>query len=168
MAKVKRVGHVLLHTRNAREAAKFYEEALGMNVIYGNPHLVFLSFGLEHHDIGLWQVSEDADYHPASAIHHIALEIDGGEEELRLLYGRLLKAGAQIDSIRDHGVSRGVYFFDRDGNRLEIFYNVLQESDGPSWLEGYHQKTAQEFLLDEKGGPYKEIELEPIMEENVV
>jgi len=165
MAKIKRVGHILLHTHNAAAAAEFYQEALGMNLIYGNPHLVFLSFGLEHHDIGLWQIPEDQEMHPAGAVHHIALEIDGGEKELQKLYGRLVKAGAKIDSIRDHGVSRGVYFFDPDGNRLEIFYNLLEESTGPSWLEGNHQKKAQEYLVEARGGPYVEIKLEPIMEE---
>ena len=165
MPKVKRIGHVFLHTRNATEAAKFYEEALGMTATYGNPYMVFLSFGMEHHDIGLWQAPEGTELHNADAIHHVALEIEGGEKELQILYGRLIKAGAKIDSIRDHGVSRGVYFFDKDGNRMEIFYNVLEEATGPAWEKGAKQEGAQKYLFDTAGGPYQEIEIEPILEE---
>ena len=166
MTKVKRIGHVFMHTHNATEAAKFFEEGLGMTATYANPHMVFLSFGLEHHDIGLWQSPKGKELHNSEAIHHIALEIEGGEKELQKLYGRLVKAGAKIDSIRDHGVSRGVYFFDPvDGNRLEIFYNVLEDTDGPAWKKGEVQEGAQKYLFDTAGGGYQEVEIEPIFEE---
>ena len=53
------------------------------------------------------------------------MQIEGGEEELKVLYGRLLNAGARIDHTTDHGLTRSVYFFDPDGNRLEIFCEMM-------------------------------------------
>ena len=56
--------------------------------------------------------------------HHIAMQIDGGEEELRELYGRLLNAGAKIDHLTDHGMTHSVYFFDPEDNRIELYYKT--------------------------------------------
>ena len=91
-------------------------------------------------------------------INHIAMQIEGGAEELSQLYGRLLKAGAQIDRTTEHSTTLSVYFFDPDGNRLEIFAEKMSPEEGRSpapgrWDEQASSAGAQSRVGDGKAKP---------------
>jgi catechol 2,3-dioxygenase len=108
----------------------FYQEALGMELVQGREGMAFLSFGTQHHDVALFKVRGE----PAQGtlgLSHVAFEMEGGMDELREAHQRLLDMGAPIRSVTDHGMTHSVYFFDPDGNRLEIYYDVF-----PSTKEG--------------------------------
>ena len=63
MARVSKVGHVVLGVRDPQASVKFYTEALGMEEVnlleLGDMKMAFLSFGERDHDIALLQVPED-------------------------------------------------------------------------------------------------------------
>ena len=149
MARINKVGHVVLNVSDLEASMAFYTEALGMEVVTHNTQrqMAFLSFGEQHHDIALCQAAADAE-RGGLGINHIAMQIEGGEAELGQLYGRLVQAGAQIDRTTEHSTTLSVYFFDPDGNRLEIFAEKLPEG------EGIH-------VLREGGGMNKPLALEP-------
>ena len=150
MPRVNKVGHVVLNVKDVDESIKFYTEALGMELMSHNTerHMAFLSFGSQHHDIAVFKAPVGAEQ-GVLGLNHIAMQIEGGEEELKQLYGRLLNAGAKIDHLTDHGLSRSVYFFDPDGNRLEIFCETMDEQGGRNYMK-------------ETGGTAKPLELEAV------
>jgi catechol 2,3-dioxygenase-like lactoylglutathione lyase family enzyme len=53
MAKINKVGHVVLGCRDPQASIAFYTETLGMELVNFNQELqmVFFSFGEQHHDI---------------------------------------------------------------------------------------------------------------------
>jgi catechol-2,3-dioxygenase len=120
----------VLNVRDVEASVKFYTEALGMEVMRRRDgSAAFLSFGTQHHDIALFKAAEGAEM-GTLGLNHIALQIDGGETELRQLYGRIVQHGATIDHTTDHGMTHSVYFFDPDGNRLEIFCEMMDPEAG--------------------------------------
>jgi catechol-2,3-dioxygenase len=130
MARINKVGHVVLNVKDVEASAKFYTEALGMEVMrLREGNAAFLSFGTQHHDIALFKAPEGAE-RGQLGLNHIALQIDGGETELRQLYGRLIQHGTKVDYTTDHGMTHSVYFFDPDGNRLEIFCEMMPPEAG--------------------------------------
>lgn len=135
MARVNKVGHVVLNVRDVDASLKFYTEALGMEIMAQNRerHMAFLSFGTQHHDIALFQAPEGAE-RGELGLNHIAMQIEGGEPELKQLYGRVVNAGGRIDRTTDHGLTRSVYFFDPDGNRLEIFCEMMKTAEGMQFM----------------------------------
>jgi catechol-2,3-dioxygenase len=149
MAKINKVGHVVLNVRNVDASVAFYTQALGMELMVHNKerHMAFLSFGTQHHDIALFQAPERAE-RGGLGINHIAMQIEGGQAELQQLYGRLLTAGARIDRTTEHSGTLSVYFFDPDGNRLEIFAEKFSPEEGMR-------------VIREGGGVNKPLELEP-------
>jgi len=149
MAKINKVGHVVLNVRDLNAAIAFYTAALGMELVTHNTarQMAFLSFGTQHHDIALCQAPAGAD-RGVLGINHIAMQIEGGVEELKQLYGRLLNVGASIDRTTEHSTTLSVYFFDPDGNRLEIFAEKMSPAEGIR-------------VLREGGGMNKPLELEP-------
>src|SRR6266498_1390512 len=85
MAKIKKVGHVVLGVRDPQRSITFYTEALGMELVnvLEEMQMAFFSFGERDHDIAL---------------------------------------------------TKSVYFFDPDGNRLEIFSQEMTPVDGKQFL----------------------------------
>jgi catechol 2,3-dioxygenase len=151
MAKIRRLQHAVLNCRDVEASMKFYTEVLGMEVVSYNPErkMAFLSFGAEHHDIALFQLATDEP--PLEPNHlglnHLALELEGGEEQLREFYQRLKAHGVRIDRTTDHVMSRSVYFFDPDGNRLEIFCDMMP-GRAKQWLHE-HGGVAKPLALEE-------------------
>ena len=130
MPRINKVGHVVLNVKDVEASAQFYTAALGMEVMrLRGDSAAFLSFGTQHHDIALFKAPEDAEM-GALGLNHIAFQIEGGETELRQLYGRLVQHGAKVDYTTDHGMTHSVYFFDPDGNRLEIFTDMMRVPNG--------------------------------------
>jgi catechol-2,3-dioxygenase len=130
MARINKVGHVVLNVKDVEASVAFYTEALGMEVMrLRDGNAAFLSFGTQHHDIALFKAPEGAEQ-GTLGLNHIALQVDGSETELRQLYGRLVQYGARIDRTTDHGMTHSVYFFDPDGNRLEIFCEMMDPEAG--------------------------------------
>jgi len=130
MARINKVGHVVLNVKDVDASVKFYSEALGMEVMrLREGNAAFLSFGTQHHDIALFKAPEGAEMGQLG-LNHIAFQIAGGETELHQLYGRLVHLGAKVDYTTDHGMTHSVYFFDPDGNRLEIFCEMMDPEAG--------------------------------------
>jgi len=108
MAKIKKVGHVVLGVRDPQRSIKFYTEALGMELVnvLEEMQMAFLSFGERDHDIAVIKVPDDQPV-GSSGLAHTALEIEGGQEQLRELYARLKSYGARVEFTADHVLIHG-------------------------------------------------------------
>jgi len=134
MARINKVGHVVLNVKDVEASVKFYTEALGMEVMrLREGTAAFLSFGTQHHDIALFKAPAGAEMGQLG-LNHIAFQIAGGEMDLRQLYGRLVQHGTKVDYTTDHGMTHSVYFFDPDGNRLEIFCEMMEPEAGRQYM----------------------------------
>ena len=148
MARVSKVGHVVLGVRDPQASVKFYTEALGMeevNLLHmGEMAMAFLSFGERDHDIALIQVPDDEPV-GSSGLSHTALEIEGGEEQLKELYQRLNDYGAKVEMTADHVISKSFYFLDPDGNRLEIFTDGMKVPNGEQFPRAEYAEALKAF-----------------------
>ncbi len=137
MARVSKVGHVVLGVRDPQASVKFYTEALGMEEVnildLGGMKMAFLSFGERDHDIALIQVPDDEPV-GSSGFSHTALEIEGGEDQLKEPYKMLNDYGANVEMTADHIITKSFYFLDPDGNRLELFSQVLDQGEAKQVL----------------------------------
>ena len=149
MAKIGRVSHVVLNVKDPEASAKWYSEVLGMETMNYSPGIgmAFMSFGTIDHDIALIKAPAGVET-GSPGLSHTALVIDGGEEDLKEIYQRIKASGAKIDFLADHGLTKSFYFFDPDGNRLEIFYQHM------------HGDEAMNFMRD-AGAVLEPYELEP-------
>jgi len=136
MVKVKKVAHVVLGVRDAKKSMDWYKDALGMEPMTFIPgiNMGFLSFGTQHHDLALVDVKGDQPVGSPGA-SHVALEIEGGLDELKEIYNRLKSKGVKVEEGHDFGFLNGFYFYDPDGNRLELFYDYLSQEDGAQTLK---------------------------------
>ncbi|MBL0422921.1 VOC family protein [Ramlibacter sp. AW1] len=145
--------HIALFVKDPFASAPWYEDVLGMQVTATGPHWVFLSFGQKHHDIALIRAEPaPAGTDPRGPVNmqHYGLEIEGDEDELRRLYGMLLRRKVPVVKTTDHKVGLGLYFTDPDGHRFEFF------------CETVHDDEEGKRLLHEYDAPSDPYDLKPL------
>ncbi len=124
-------GHAVLKVRDLGRSERFYTSVIGFRVVGRRTGMCFLSLGLRHHDLALYEAGPRA-LMPGSGnlgVIHLAFAMEG-EDDLRRFYA-YLKGKAQILGAVDHVVSRSFYIADPDGYILEF------DADAPmeEWVD---------------------------------
>jgi catechol 2,3-dioxygenase len=128
MIQAERLGHVVLKVRDAARSRDFYTRTIGLKVAHEDLSrgAVFLSFGREHHDLALFQLATaEAPTEAQPGLHHVAWRL-ASFEDLRAAYHELEAMGVAVESTADHNVTRSVYFPDPDGNRVELYCDMVE------------------------------------------
>ena len=129
MIQARKLGHVVLNVRDAQKSREFYTRALGLKVAYetDDHRAVFLSVGTQHHDLALFQhATGESPDSTQPGLHHTAWQL-GSFEELQAAYRDLQSAGIEVDSVIEHNVTRSIYFHDPDGNRVELYCDMVDD-----------------------------------------
>lgn len=127
MIQARKLGHVVLKVRDAQASKAFYTRVLGLQVAHEDRQrgAVFLSFGTEHHDLALFQlVAGDAPGPEQPGLHHTAWQLESFEA-LQEAHRELGRLGIAVESTVEHNVTRSVYFHDPDGNRVELYCDMV-------------------------------------------
>jgi catechol-2,3-dioxygenase len=128
MIQALKLGHVVLKVRDAAASRDFYTRTLGLKVAHEDlaRGAVFLSFGREHHDLALFQLATgDGPSESQPGLHHMAWQL-GSFEELRAAYRELKDSGVPVEAAVEHNVTRSIYFPDPDGNRVELYCDMVE------------------------------------------
>jgi catechol 2,3-dioxygenase len=127
MIQARKLGHIVLKVRDAAKSRDFYTRTVGLKVAHEGLEggAVFLSFGEAHHELALFQLAtgEAADT-TQPGLHHMAWQL-GNFEELQAAYRELKALGVPIESTVEHNVTRSIYFPDPDGNRVELYCDMV-------------------------------------------
>jgi catechol-2,3-dioxygenase len=130
-ASIRRLNHAVLYVRDARKAAKFYEEAFGFVVAaeMGDGAAVFMHAAdtENDHDLGLFSLGPQAPPPQAGRVglYHLAWEVDT-IHDLAAMRERLVRMDALVGE-SDHGVSKSLYAKDVDGNEFEVMWALPVE-----------------------------------------
>ena len=132
------LGHVVLNVRDLKKSERFYRDILGMAVSGRNPRtkMSFLSFGQEHHDIALMEISggsEPVTGEKIAGLHHFCVYVKT-DKEVDDLFPVLKRNKIPVVSgpeILEVAQNRSVSFLDPDGNRVEVACNANKFSHRP-------------------------------------
>lgn len=143
--------HLSLFVKDPFASAPWYEEVLGMQETARGEQWVFLSFGTKHHDIALIRAEPVKEGEPERGVvnmQHYGLEIEGGMDELRRLYGMLLAKEIPVVKVSDHKVGIGVYFSDPDGHRFEFFCETVHDNEEGKRVLNYYNAPSDPITLE--------------------
>ena len=131
------LSHVGVFVRDLDEMTRFYCDTLGLTESHRNgDRMVFLTADIqrEDHEIVLVR-GRDGD---AKIIQQISFRT-ASVEDVRAYYQTFKGMGVTIQQTVSHGAGVSCYFFDPEGNRVEVFADVPVESghgySGPIDLE---------------------------------
>ncbi len=133
------IGHVVLNVTDVEKSARFYRDVVGFQLSRFRPDrsAAFLTCGVVHHNLALFRAPAGARRIERGAIglNHFAFRLDD-YSTLRAAHERLVAAGAVIDQVVDHGMTRSVYFQDPDGIVMELFCNTFAtEKEGLEYMK---------------------------------
>lgn len=150
---IDRVGHVGIQITDMDRSLAWYRDILGLTLtgrwpMGENGEMAFMRFSDSHHDLVLFThptpVTDDNRDSGYNALQHIALEISDRDEWLKALNDLRSKdveivAGPLIHgpeggngpmSFHGGSGSRSFYFLDPDGNRLELYTDMMKVPEG--------------------------------------
>ena len=126
------IGHLVLNVADVERSTAFYRDIVGFELARMRPDRsgAFLACGVVHHNLALFKAPPGA--RPAEkgqiGLNHFAFQVDD-YKALQEAHRRLTEAGATIDHIVDHGMTRSVYFLDPDGLMMELYSNTFETED---------------------------------------
>ena len=150
---ISRVGHVGIQCTNVDRSITWYRDVLGLTVtgrwpMGENGEMAFMRFTDDHHNIVLFthptRVTDENRHAGYNALQHIALEVADRDEWLKALADLKRKGVEIVQGPLIHGPeggpgagrnfggsgSRSFYFLDPDGNRLEIYTDMMKVPEG--------------------------------------
>jgi catechol-2,3-dioxygenase len=148
---IARLGHVGLHVRDLETQKAFYRDILGLTVSDEDPEmgLVFMSSrpDEEHHELLLCRGRNAGD--DARVVQQISFRCNSLDDVLGF-YRRFKDQGVRLDVILSHGNAIGVYGFDPEGNRFEVYWNTGLQAKQPYGQILDPEKPAAELLREVK------------------
>src|SRR5215210_1186116 len=152
--KIKRVGHLVLSVKDVERSKRFFQEILGFPVVAQNERgMVFFSTDVKdnHHMLAIMPAKEGAAMPTADQVgmQHVSFEL-GSFAELQDAWRLFREKGVPIDRTVYHGITKSVYFYDPDGNRLELYVNVPAEEYRKSAPQPYSRYGSIEDELEGK------------------
>ena len=133
------IGHLVLNVTDVERSTKFYRDVVGFQVARFRPDGsgAFLTCGVVHHNLALFKAPAGAQLPQKGQIvlNHFAFKVED-YNALQAAHSRLTAAGATIDHIVDHGMTRSVYFLDPDGIMMELYSNTFAtEEEGLTFMK---------------------------------
>ena len=129
--RIKRTGHLVLKVKNLERSKKFFTEVLGLPVVGEAPNgMLFFSPDVKenHHLLAIRQAEEGARMPDPEQVgmEHVAYEL-GSFAELQEAYRIFKENNVKFRHVVFHGITKSIYFYDPDGNMLEVYCNVPPE-----------------------------------------
>ena len=119
------LGHVGVWVDDLAQMRTFYTEMMGLTITDEDLELgmVFLSARpeTEHHELVLARGRRGSD--DVKLIQQVSFRIDSVESLLDF-HRRFKEAGVKVQQEVTHGNAYGIYFWDPEGNRIEVYYRV--------------------------------------------
>lgn len=146
--KVAELGHVGIRCFDVEKQLAFYTDVLGLVVTDSDPAVgnYFLSARPddEHHELLL---AKGRDVAPdGRLIQQISFRCEAFEDVVGL-YRQLKAYGTDFDMIVSHGNAVGVYFYDPEGNRAEVYWHTGLVARQP-FIENIDIETPAAELMD--------------------
>ena len=120
MPKVTQLGHVGIFVKDYEGARAFYRDVLGLTITDESQQRGMAFFSSrpddEHHEIALFRERGDGRLIEQISFHVESLAV------LKEYYRLFKERGVKIHETVTHGIALSIYFFDPEGNRLEVYW----------------------------------------------
>jgi len=148
MGKISGLSHVGVFVKDLKQMTEFYCDTLGLTESHRNgDRMVFLTADLEKEDHEVVLVDgRDGD---AKIIQQLSFRVKD-VEDVRGFYQTFKDMGVEIQQTVSHGAGVSCYFYDPEGNRIEVFADIEMPNgrgySGPLDLEKSKEELVAQIV----------------------
>lgn len=126
---IKKLGHVGIWAKDFEKMRDFYSQVLGLTISDQTNNAAFMSSDpkREHHEFVVFRAQEP-DQH--TSVQQISFSCEKLEDVIEY-YHRFKRHGVRFSRVVSHGNAVGLYFFDPEGNRIEVYWTTPFEARQP-------------------------------------
>lgn len=131
--------HFVIRVSDKARSVDWYRKVLGMEVVYENPMIAFMTYDDEHHRMALVQTqAEEKLSKTAPGMDHVAYTLNDLGDLLGT-YKRLKAQGIEPVWPINHGLTTSIYYEDPDGMRVEF---QVENFDTKAALQAFMRSDA--------------------------
>lgn len=120
------LGHVALNVRDLELQSLFYQQVLGLQVLSQSPNQIDL--GVEKTTlVRLIQTEQKDEVSHSYGLYHLAIVLPS-REDLGTIFRHFIDNKIPLQGASDHGYSEAIYLADTEGNGIEIYRDLPQDS----------------------------------------
>ncbi|HEM6204549.1 VOC family protein [Streptococcus suis] len=120
------LGYVALNVRDLELQSLFYQQVLGLQVLSKSPNQIDLGVG-KNILIRLIQTELKGEVSLSYGLYHLAIVVPS-REELGTIFRHFIDNKIPLQGASDHGYSEAIYLADTEGNGIEIYRDLPQDS----------------------------------------
>ena len=120
------LGHVALNVRDLELQSLFYQQVLGLQILSQNPHQIDLGVG-KNTLVRLIQTEQKGEVSHSYGLYHLAIVLPS-REDLGTIFRHFIDNKIPLQGASDHGYSEAIYLADTEGNGIEIYRDLPQNT----------------------------------------
>ncbi|HEL2042555.1 TPA: VOC family protein [Streptococcus suis] len=120
------LGYVALNVRNLELQSLFYQQVLGLQVLTENSKQIDLGVG-QTALVRLIQTELKGEVSHSYGLYHLAIVLPS-REDLGTIFRHFIDNKIPLQGASDHGYSEAIYLADTEGNGIEIYRDLPQDT----------------------------------------
>ena len=120
------LGHVALNVRNLELQSLFYQQVLGLQALSQSPNQIDLGVG-QTTLVRLIQTEQKGEVSHSYGLYHLAIVLPS-REDLGTIFRHFIDNKIPLQGASDHGYSEAIYLADTEGNGIEIYRDLPQDT----------------------------------------
>lgn len=120
------LGHVALNVRDLELQSLFYQQVLGLQILTESQNQIDLGIG-QTTLVRLIQTAQDGDVSQSYGLYHLAIVLPS-REDLGTIFRHFIDNKVPLQGASDHGYSEAIYLADTEGNGIEIYRDLPQDT----------------------------------------
>ncbi|MFM0776235.1 VOC family protein [Streptococcus suis] len=120
------LGHVALNVRDLELQSLFYQQVLGLQILTESQNQIDLGVG-QTILVRLIQTAQDGDAGQSYGLYHLAIVLPS-REDLGTIFRHFIDNKIPLQGASDHGYSEAIYLADTEGNGIEVYRDLPQDS----------------------------------------
>ena len=118
---IRKLGHVGIYAQDLPTLRSFYRDVVGLKIADEADGAVFMSSDpdREHHEFAIFQGRDGQQ----SCVQQLSFSCESLQDIINY-YHRFKEHSVRFDRVVSHGNAVGLYFFDPEGNRCEVYWTT--------------------------------------------
>jgi len=143
---IKKLGHVGIWAKDFEKVRDFYSQVVGLGISDQTPDACFMSSDKqrEHHEFVVFRATRPEQH---TSVQQISFSCEN-LEDISAYYRRFKEHGVKFSRVVSHGNAVGLYFYDPEGNQIEVYWTTPFEARQPYGVAVDVNRPVQEILKE--------------------